>query len=306
MDDKNFEILNAKLDAIMKAITESHKEQFNWAQALNFAQVNSAKQLENRQMRIERAFNISDETLPFEPIYNRAMNISPAYPEIFNKYGEPMQVYFIHDDGFAHAPQNKNSRYIIWDRYNYGLPIHFYTYNQIFQTVGKPKKKYALVGEPRSILPQVYQRILANKDYIEKNFDAIFTHDSEILSTFKNAKLYLPGWVWYGQNMEGNMFDGQKQGLSNDGGDKDIVISVDNYKRKNKNISMISSHKEMCPLHVLRKNLALKFKNNPGGLLHLALLTAVHIVRVSYLLNFFATLLLSKIISAIFISQKKF
>ena len=266
MDEKNFDLLNAKLDAIMKKISDSHKEQFSWAQALHNFQMNQSKQIENRQMRIEKAFNISDETLPFEPYYNRSMNISSAYPEIFNKYGEPMQVYFISDSDFAHAPQDKNSRYIIWDRYNYGLKTHFYSNNQMFQIVGKPEKKFAMISEPRSILPGVYQNVLANKDYVEKNFDAIFTHDSEILSTFKNAKLYLNGKVWYGRNIEGIMYEGKKAGFSDDGGAKDITISEDNYKRKNKNISMISSHKELCPLHVLRKNLALRLKkNNSAG-----------------------------------------
>ena len=266
MDEKNFEILTAKLDAIMKGIADSHKEQFTWAQTINNAQINQFKQIENRQMRIEKAFNISDFTLPFEPIYNRALDISPSYPEIFNKYGEPMQVYFISDSDFAHAPQDRNSRYVIWDRYNYGLKTHFYSNNQIFQIVGKPERKFAMISEPRSIVPHVYQNFIANKDYVEKNFDAIFTHDSEILSTFKNAKFAdFAASVWYGRNLEGIMFEGAKAGFSCDGSAKKMVVSADNYKRKNKNISMISSHKEMCPFHVLRKNLALRLKNNMGG-----------------------------------------
>ena len=258
--EKEIENLKNKLDGLKEDIAKSHAEQFQWMQALYANQENKNNQIENRQMRIEKFFGISDETMPFEPIYSRVMDISPAYPEIFNKHGEPMQVWFIHDGGFAHAPNDRNSRYIIWDRYNYGLPIHFYTDNQIFQVVGKPKKKFAAIAEPRSILPQVYQKYIDNKEYVENNFDAFFTHDAEMLATFKNAKFAaLCATVWYGKNMEGIMIEGQREGFSNDGGAKDTIISEDNYKRKTKNISIISSAKGMCPLHVLRRNLALHF-----------------------------------------------
>lgn len=163
-----------------------------------------------------------------------------------------MKFFFISDREFAHVPNEKKSRYIIWDRFNFGNDIHFYTHDEIFRTVGNPKRKFAVMLEPRTIKPQSYENVLKHKDYVEKNFDLLFTYDAQLLNAISNAR-FIPfvATVWYGTNLSTSMYDEKK----------DFVISPENYKRKTKNISMISSAKEICPMHRLRKELAFKCKN---------------------------------------------
>lgn len=229
---------------------------------INMNVVNSHNIISSRQIRLEKAIGVSDESLPFEPYYNRVMDISPAYPEIFNKYGEQMEMFFISDRDFAHVPNDKKSRYIIWDRYNYGLKTHFYSNEEMFHIVGKPERKFGMILEPPSIRPQSYKLVLENKEYIEKNFDALFTYDTQILANISNAKFAtLVSDVWYGRNYEGNMINGAAAAFSNDGNAKEnVAVSVDNYKRKTKNISMIASAKKMCPMHIFRQQLAFRLK----------------------------------------------
>lgn len=174
-----------------------------------------------------------------------------------------MEFFFISDREFAHEPNSSISRYIIWDRYNYALDTHFYSHDEIFRTVGKPKRKYAFLIEPRSIKPQSYENVLQHKRYIEENFDMMFTFDAEVLSTIKNAHFVPFGAdVWYGRNVEGCMLDGAESNFSGNRAKKEgFVILSDNYKHKTKNISMLSSAKELCPMHIFRKNLAFKCKN---------------------------------------------
>ena len=84
-------------------------------------------------------------------------------------------------------------------------------------------KSIAMLIEPRSIQPSVYE-------YMEKNgnrFKYVFTHDSILLNSLDNAKLLLFGGVYGSYTMP-----------------------------KNKNISMVSSFKEMCELHKIRIDLA--------------------------------------------------
>ena len=92
----------------------------------------------------------------------------------------------------------------------------------------------ALLIEPRSIIPDVYE-------WMEKNyrkFKYVFTHDSSLLKACDNAKLIL----WGMGNANYNSF---------------------NDVPKPKNISMVSSDKELCELHKIRKQLALDLKGHP-------------------------------------------
>lgn len=92
----------------------------------------------------------------------------------------------------------------------------------------------ALLIEPRSIIPDVYE-------WMEKNyrkFKYVFTHDSRLLKACDNAKLIL----WGMGNANYNSF---------------------NDVPKTKYISMVSSDKELCELHKIRKQLALDLKGHP-------------------------------------------
>lgn len=93
-----------------------------------------------------------------------------------------------------------------------------------------PKKSIALLIEPRSIQPSVY-------DYMERHGDRfryVFTHDDVLLNELDNAKVMLFGGV-YGR-----------------------YISP-----KTKDFSIVSSNKEMCELHKVRTDLCRMLENNP-------------------------------------------
>lgn len=253
MTDDQLKILNDKIDALNANLTRAHSEEFQWAKAIMA-----------RQQQFESRLGLDTTPRQFVPYYHPQLAPSAAYPEIFNKYGERMEIFFISDREFANAPNNRQSRYILWDRYNYGNDTHFYTHDEIFRTVGKPKRKFALLIEPRSIYPHSYENVLRHKDYVEKNFDLLFTFDAQILSTISNAR-FVPfaANVWYGFNIEGTMFDGSKAGFSGDGKSKaGFTISPENFKNKTKNISMISSAKEMSQMHRVRKKLAFYCKEH--------------------------------------------
>ena len=255
MTDEQFKQISSKLDALNENLSRVHAEEFQWANTIL-----------GRQQSFEKRLGLDTTPRQFTPYYNPLLDPTPVYPEVFNKYGERMEFFFISDRNFAHAPYDKNSRYIIWDRYNFSNETHFYTHNEIFRPVGKPKRKFGMLLEPRSIEPESYENILKHKNYVEKNFDLLFTYDAQILNTISNARFVpFPASVWYGANLEGSMFEGAMAGFSSDGKAKEqwggLIISPENYKLKTKNISMISSAKEMCHMHLVRKKLAFKCKN---------------------------------------------
>lgn len=91
-----------------------------------------------------------------------------------------------------------------------------------------------LLIEPRSIIPTVYAYVQENW----RKFKYVFTHDSQLLTHCGNAKLIL----WGMGNANYNSFN-------------DIP--------KTKDISMVSSDKELCDLHRIRKQLAFELKGHP-------------------------------------------
>ena len=252
MTDEQFKQINDKLDALNANLTKAHTEEVQWAQTLM-----------NQQTALGRGLKLDTAPRQFIPYYNPYVAPSPIYPQVFNKYGEPMEFFFMSDREGAHIPNDPNSRYIIWDRYNYGNETHFYSHDEIFRTVGKPKRKFAFLVESRSIRSDSYKNVLVHKDYVEKNFDMLFTFDVQILDEISNARFApFPAIIWYGINSEGIMAGGAEAGFLGDGKPKEgFIISPENYKRKTKNISMICSEKEFTTMQALRKALAFKCKN---------------------------------------------
>lgn len=92
-----------------------------------------------------------------------------------------------------------------------------------------PNKQVMLLIEPRSIQPDVYEKAVE----VANRYKYIFTHDSTLLKILPNARPIIWGGVW----CRYEEFD------------------------KNKLISMTSSDKEMCDLHIARKNIARKYKD---------------------------------------------
>lgn len=118
-------------------------------------------------------------------------------------------------------------KYIKWDK-NDG-DIDCYVDVHVLDKRDKNKKNsIALLIEPRSIQPAIYEFIESN--YMRFNY--VFTHDNILLSSIPNAKRILFGGV-YEYHVE----------------------------PKVKDISMVSSNKNMCPLHNRRMVIARKLKD---------------------------------------------
>ena len=90
-------------------------------------------------------------------------------------------------------------------------------------------KQVMLLIEPRPIQPSVYDYVLQVYD----QYEYVFTHDSKLLNALPNARPILWGGVW---------------------------CRCKNPK-KTKLISMTSSDKEECELHIERKRIARKYKD---------------------------------------------
>ena len=181
------------------------------------------------------------ELLPYgyvKTIKDREKIAPAAYePEIYNANNEKRQLYYLQDDLCPFLPYSlgagRISKHILWDRYNYGLKKHVYTHKNVLKTCGSPEKKYALFLESGAIMPEDYF-IFDSRKELAKEFDLIFTHSQKLLNEYPNARWIPGGQVWYG----GVPFGGE--------------MSADLYLKKDKNISMVSSGKEMCSLHKKR------------------------------------------------------
>lgn len=94
-----------------------------------------------------------------------------------------------------------------------------------------PKNKsIALVIEPRSIMPNGYKAI---ENGWWAHFKYVYTHDSKLLREIPNARLIHIGGVWSWSD-----------------------------EPKTKFCSLVCSFKEMCELHMIRKELAYKYENS--------------------------------------------
>lgn len=109
-------------------------------------------------------------------------------------------------------------KYIEWTSEPTGLDCYV---NEYVKDVNSDNA-IAILIEPRSLYPDVYSWMVENA----YRFKVVFTHDSILLKALPNAKLMLFGGVWASDPQE-----------------------------KTKNISMISSTKNLCPLHDVRLSL---------------------------------------------------
>lgn len=177
------------------------------------------------------------------PIYELRNKIAGSTPEeeyeIYNKDGQRMRQFFIRD---AHINFNytthHQSKYFIWDFYNFALSTHFYSHHAMLQQMGSPERKYGFLIESEIIKKRDYDIFNRHKG-LEKDFNYIFTFSEKILNSVDNARFF-PAFAssWY------------------KGSDDKI------YEKKTKNISILSSDKAMTDLHKLRLALALKYKDS--------------------------------------------
>lgn len=164
-------------------------------------------------------------------------------PNIYNKDGRPMELFFIRDKIGAHCPYIDSSKYFLWDRFNIGLDTHFYTHGTILETMGNPKHRYGYFIESESIIPREYAIFEKHKG-IEKDFDAIFTYSEKLLDTLDNAKFFPScASMWYGKEI----FNGKKDSTT---------LDSKIYLSKTKNISMICSAQYTTEMHRFRHAVA--------------------------------------------------
>ncbi len=162
----------------------------------------------------------------------REYAIDGTMPRIYNAEGRPLETYFIKNRHSRHAPFGHEGRYFFWDRYNYGLDTHFYGPESMAHPLGKPSVKYGMLTESRTIVPQDYE-IFHKHRGLEREFCYIFTYDERILNEIDNARFYpIAAGIW---NRE------MKEGL---------------YRKKDRDLSILSSDKTMCELHRFRLELA--------------------------------------------------
>lgn len=158
--------------------------------------------------------------------------IDGTMPRIYNAEGQPLETYFIKNRHSRHAPFGHEGRYFFWDRYNYGLPTHFYGPESMTKPLGKPAVMYGMLTESRTITPQDYEVFHKHKG-LEKDFRYIFTYDETILNEIENARFYpVAAGIWNRERGDGL------------------------YLKKDRDLSILSSDKVMCDLHRFRLELA--------------------------------------------------
>ena len=162
----------------------------------------------------------------------REYDIDGTMPKIYNAEGHPLETYFIKNRHSRHAPFGHEGKYFFWDRYNYGLDTHFYGPEVMTKTLGKPRVKYGMLTESRTIVPKDYEVFHRNRG-LEKDFRYIFTYDDRILNEIENARFYpVAAGIWNSEMREGR------------------------YREKDRDLSILSSDKVMCALHRFRLELA--------------------------------------------------
>ena len=175
----------------------------------------------------------------YYPNYNLDSEFINSDSNLYNEFGEKLEVYFIRDVVFANCPY-RSSRYFLWDRYNFGLDTHFYSHNLMLETMGNPSRKYGLLIESEAIMNKDVKMFDKHKT-LAQDFDLIFTHSAKILDKYDNAR-FIP--------FAANLFDTNLDELSDNA-----------YLNKTKNVSILSSNKLMCDLHKFRYDLAWLCKN---------------------------------------------
>lgn len=193
--------------------------------------------------------------LPYGYIKKRGMNHltfgaeAAISPNIYNECGEKMYIFYLQNSLNSHTPYSmvagRISDKIFWDRFNRGLPIHFYSHQDMFNTSDSAVKKFGVLRESEAIVPNDYRAILQNPE-IASDFSQIFTHNEEILNKYANASFVPAYGVWYGTKQ----FGGE--------------LSDNSFMKKTKDISIISSDKAITKYHKLRLAIARKYMTFPN------------------------------------------
>lgn len=157
-------------------------------------------------------------------------------PEIYNRFGDKLNVFYLKDHYWGpYGGDSGGSRFLFWDRYNFGLTTHFYSHRDMLKTDGKPLKKYGMFNEAETIVPEDY-KIFDRHKGLAKEFVKIFTWSEKLLNELDNAELFAAQCAWV-TNEDSKLCD-----------------------KKSKMVSMICSNKAITEYHHLRIRTARKLK----------------------------------------------
>jgi hypothetical protein len=179
----------------------------------------------------------------------RLLSETPSFdePSLYNSNGQKIKTLFLSDERAKSWPYGfvtgRYPRYIFWDRNNYGLNNHVYSHERILKPLGKPARKFAFFIEGETIDPSSYT-IFDKHPGLDKDYQCIFTHSAKFLDKYSNALFIPSGGVYYGAKAHGGK------------------LNPEQYKLKSKNISIVSSNKELCDLHKFRIDIARRYKNS--------------------------------------------
>ena len=184
-------------------------------------------------------YNYAYQGKIYTPYYNQGAVVGSEKPDVYNKSGQKMDVWFIRDEHLAHNPYFESANYFLWDRFDIGLDTHFYTHESMLQTMGNPSRQYGMFIESEFIVPKSYL-IFKNNPGLHKNFDAVFTYSEDILNTVPNSRLFTScATVWYGKEPGSQ-----------------AVLTDRAFENKRKNISMVCSGKSLTKFHEIRHRFA--------------------------------------------------
>jgi hypothetical protein len=191
--------------------------------------------------------------LPFYEMYHP---LTSSYPEIYNKNGEKIELFFLRNDATAFGIYSGSS-YFQWDRYNFGLNTHFYSDNLMLNILGKPVRKYGMIIESEVIVPQYYALFEKHKG-LEKDFDLIFTHSARLLDSLSNAR-FVP---WMSSISYTPPFSIGTESVHGEGLYKTKGISIISSLRTK---SELNKYRLALALECKEKNLADTFGTFDGG-----------------------------------------
>ena len=140
--------------------------------------------------------------------------------------------------GFQHeicSSAGNVPKYVEWDKGSHSGNISMHIDDSIFWKTDKSKRNYAWILESSAIIPHYLQLVKTHIQYIEDNYELIFTHDVRMLSVSPKFRLVIPNAVPWIKN----------KGIHT----------------KTKLISMIASIKTMCPGHHYRQSIAAKYQS---------------------------------------------
>lgn len=140
--------------------------------------------------------------------------------------------------GFRHCNSSSGlmfPKYVEWDKDNHSSNISIHVDDAILNPIDKSQKNYAWIAESSSYIASLIDRIIQNINYVEDNFELIFTHDKRLLSLSSKMRLSITNAVPW--------------------------ITEFKIYEKTKLASMIVSKKSSTPGHRYRLIILDKFKN---------------------------------------------